>query len=598
MKNFIEKSKRILGMDNILTPVDRYIILALSLVFALLVFFRLGNMYAPQTTYQTSHENPDIIIDFGDYETVYNLHIFLGNLDNRHMSLSVFNEITQEWEIINNDVNVSSVFQWNRVEINYKVRYLGIVCQDREAVYNEFVFTGPNGIITPVNISEYPNLFDEQEYFFTTAEKTYMDGTMFDEIYHGRTGYEFVHSLPTYETTHPQLGKCLIALGIKIFGMTPFGFRFMVAIFGILFIPLMYIFAKRMFKSTFCAFVSGMLIAFDCMHYTLSRISTIDIFVAFFIILCYYFMYKYIEFDDEYRKNPNLSDKFMPRQNFIALASSGLAMGMAISTKLTGVYAAVGLAVIFLFHTIKKWPKGQVLRLLGFCVAFFIVIPLVIYILPYSFTVEANAQPGYGDMTISFDKDTGLYIGYGHTGLLAKTLRNTNYMINYHKNLVATHYYATPFYEWPIMWMPLLAANDTVNSLGQVSSVTYIGNPAVFWIGFICVFPVFFFAIFKKDRNARFLSVAYLAQYVPWFFVSRITFIYHYLPSAIFSMLMIVFCVDKLIKWKPAFKKVTCFYLIAVVILFFIFFPVISGYPVSREYGMSLRWLPEWILVL
>ena len=45
-------------------------------------------------------------------------------------------------------------------------------------------------------------------------------------------------------------------------------------------------------------------------------------------------------------------------------------------------------------------------------------------------------------------------------------------------------------------------------------------------------------------------------------------------------------------------KKAITIYLVTAVICFFIFFPVISGLPVSMEYGLRLRWLKDWILVL
>ena len=199
----------------------------LTLIFLILVFFKLGNTYAPQTMYTTDETNKDIIIDFGDYISIDRLYIYLGYEANRNLSLSTFNEVTQTWEVINTENNVGSVFQWNSVNIYYKLRYLGIVATDDMAAFNEFVFIGPDGErILPVNANQYPELFDEQDMFFDTTNTTYMNGTMFDEVYHGRTGYEFVHGLPTYETTHPQFGKCLIALGIKMFGMTPFGWRF------------------------------------------------------------------------------------------------------------------------------------------------------------------------------------------------------------------------------------------------------------------------------------------------------------------------------------------------------------------------------------
>lgn len=611
MTNFYNKCKDLFKKNKYFTPLDFKIMGILTLIFTIMVFFRLGNTYAPESTYTTSYENRDIIIDFGDYISIEKLHIYLGNLDNRKLSLSAFNEVTHSWEIINSDINVSSVFQWNDVNIYYKLRYLGIVSTDEEAIFNEFVFTGPEGIITPVNTSDYPTLFDEQEKFHKSIEKTYMDGTMFDEIYHGRTGYEFVHRLPTYETTHPQFGKCLIAIGILLFGMTPFGWRFMVAIFGILFIPLMYAFAKALFKDTFVATCVGIFITFDCMHYTLSRISTIDIFVAFFIILSYYYMYQYIINDSDYRNNNNGFEKFPPKSVYLPLGLCGIFMGLAISTKLTGVYAGVGLAVILFIHLIKYPPKKQTFRLFLFCFLFFIVLPVIMYILAYIPTVEKYAQMGYTDKTITWNEN-GLSIGYGYTGLLARTARNTNYMITYHKNLVAEHYYSTPWYEWPIMWMPLLAANDIYSYPDIVSSVSYIGNPLVWWTGIPCVIYTFAQAIIgifnsrkvlseqKRARylQAQFLIIAYLASYIPWFAVSRITFIYHYLPCALFTIIMMGYTIRDIISAKQNYKTAVATYLALTIIMFFIFFPVISGLPVSKEWGLHLRWLPDWILVL
>ena len=61
-----------------------------------------------------------------------------------------------------------------------------------------------------------------------------LNSMYFDEIYHGRTGYELLHAMPVYETTHPPLGKDFIMIGIAIFGMTGFGWRFSGTLFGVL----------------------------------------------------------------------------------------------------------------------------------------------------------------------------------------------------------------------------------------------------------------------------------------------------------------------------------------------------------------------------
>lgn len=581
---------------------DRADFLALSalvLVFTALAFFRLGNTYAPQSYYTTDTSNRDIVLDFGDYVDLSSFSVFLGNLNTRHFSLSAFNEVTGAWEIINGEAVAESVFAWNQIDLNYRLRYLGIVVTDDESMINEIVIKHMDGsVILPVNYEEYPALFDEQELF--PDARTYMTGTMFDEVYHGRTAYEFLHGLPAYETTHPHFGKILISLGVLLFGMTPFGWRFVPVMFGIAIIPLMYFFARKLFKEPFIAAATTALLVFDCMHYNLSRIATIDIFAAFFILMMYYYMFRYFQKDSAYRcgllaghnitpvisssssdKSASagsfcaLSDKFPPTEVYTPLALSGISMAFAIATKWTGVYAGAGLAALFIWYTLTHFPKKQTLRLFLFCCLFFVAIPLVIY-------------------TLCFIPVVG-YTQYDN--LIDKTIQGTLSMFDYHYNLEAEHYYSSPFYEWPVIWMPLLDANDIV-SADKVSSVSCMGNPLIWWAGIPCVLYVLFSWIFKKDKKAGFLVIAYLAQYVPWMPIKRITFIYHYFPAILFVILMMGYTMADIRKRFLWGKKAITIYLVTAVICFFLFFPVVSGLPVPQEYGLRLRWLKEWILVL
>ena len=55
-----------------------------------------------------------------------------------------------------------------------------------------------------------------------------------------------MHGLNTYEWTHPPLGKVMMMIGIQLFGMTPFGWRFMGALMGVLMLPLLYLIVKQL----------------------------------------------------------------------------------------------------------------------------------------------------------------------------------------------------------------------------------------------------------------------------------------------------------------------------------------------------------------
>lgn len=558
-----------------LTRQDYFYLILLTFIFSVLAFFRLGDTYAPESSYTTDTQNRDIVLDFGEYTDIGSVSIYLGNLNTRHFSISAFNEVTGAWEVFNGEAVAESVFAWNKIDLNYRLRYLGIVATDDTSVLNEMVFQKTDGtVILPVNYEEYPALFDEQNMF--PEVKTYLTGTMFDEVYHGRTAYEFLHKLTTYETTHPHLGKILISIGIIIFGMNPFGWRFMSVVFGILIIPLMYLFARKLFKNSFIAAATAGLLVFDCMHYTLSRIATIDIFAAFFILLMYYFMYDYFLKDSIYRQSENChTDKFPPKAVYLPLALSGISMALGVATKWTGVYAGLGLGILFIWYTLTHFPKGQVIRLFGFCCLFFIAIPLIVYTLCFIPVV------GYTE----------------YSGLIDKAIKGTQYMFDYHSNLVAEHYYSSPFYEWPIIWMPLLDANDAVNAT-QVSAVSCMGNPAIWWVGIPCQLYVLFRWIFKRDKKAGFLCISYLAQYVPWMSISRITFIYHYFPAILFVILMMGYTMMHIKEHFSWGKKAITIYMAIAILCFLVFFPVISGLPVDLEYGLHLRWLKDWILVL
>ena len=114
-------------------------------------------------------------------------------------------------------------------------------------------------------------------------------------IYHARTGYETLHGMQIYETTHPPLGKDLIALGIAIFGMTGFGWRFFGTLFGVLMVPVLYLLARRLTRKPRLAGFAAVLLSLDFMRFSQSRLATIDSYVTFFILLGAYWMVCYCQ---------------------------------------------------------------------------------------------------------------------------------------------------------------------------------------------------------------------------------------------------------------------------------------------------------------
>lgn len=131
---------------------------------------------------------------------------------------------------------------------------------------------------------------------------TYENSMYFDEIYHARTGYEHAHSLYTYETTHPPLGKVFMSWCIDLMGMTPFAWRFAGTVTGILMIPAIYLLAMQLMKRTRWAALSALLLTADCMHFTQTRIATIDSFPVLFMMVMFLFMARWMQMSFYHQK--------------------------------------------------------------------------------------------------------------------------------------------------------------------------------------------------------------------------------------------------------------------------------------------------------
>ena len=538
-----------------------------TIIFAAIVFFRLGNNFIPQTSYYLYKNEGEIIINLGQKTHVDHLSIFAGEVGRSYINISLFDSEKNMWHELNSKDKISSEFNWNDIQINKNVQFIKIVALSDKIVIRELaVCDKNNNPIIPANKNNYKKLFDEQ--YMRPKINTYLFGTMFDEVYYTRTVYEFMHGLKAYEITHPPLGKSIMTIGIKCFGLNPFGWRFMSAIFGIIMVPLMYIFSKRLFKNNFIPAVTTCLLCFDFIHFTLSRICTLDVFIAFFILLMYYFMYYYVTI--------NFYD--MPlKKTFVPLLLCGISTALAISTKWTGLYAAAGLCIIFFASLYLRYIeyknnycpnaksfKGNAIKTILFCIIVFVIIPIAVYVLSYI-------------PVVTYSNTNNLFI---------KTYDNLKYMFNYHTNITGTHAFSSHWYEWPLIKRPLFDSIAHFRENGTCSSVSTLGNPAIWWVGILCVTYCFYLMIKEKDRKAAFLTVSYLAQLIPWMFVSRYIIIYHYFPCALFQILIIGYTIERLCSKSSAkkIKKLSIIYCILVILIFAAFYPVISGYPVSTNY--------------
>ncbi len=162
---------------------------------------------------------------------------------------------------------------------------------------------------------------------------------------------------------HPEVGKWLIALGEKSFGMDPFGWRIASAVVGALMVLVMCRLLRRMTGSTVLGCIAGMLLMFDGLHFVLSRLALLDIFLAFFILCAVHCL---VADRDHFRRRlarrtadaPDHPDGKEPRVGWGPirpvlfrpwLIAGGVCFGLAIGTKWAAAWplAAFGVMVWF-----------------------------------------------------------------------------------------------------------------------------------------------------------------------------------------------------------------------------------------------------------
>jgi dolichyl-phosphate-mannose--protein O-mannosyl transferase len=260
------------------------------------------------------------------------------------------------------------------------------------------------------------------------------------------------------------------------------------------------------------------------------------------------------------------------KKSLTLLALCGAAMGLAIAVKWQGVYAAFGLPLLFFPALYKLYLRNKRQAVITFlsCFGIFVALPIVIYVLSYIPFLNAN--------------------GSG----ISAIWENQKLMYKYHSFdvLGSEHPFASPWWSWPLNQVPLFQYQAIISpTLKQGMSA--FGNPAVWWFGIFAT-GFMIYSLAKKRRHESdtiFLLIVYAVNFIPWIFITRLTFIYHYFPSVPFVVLLIAMLFKYHVK-----QKYLCFVYAGIVLLLFIlFFPVLSGMNVNVEFVKDwLRWFPKW----
>ena len=620
---------------------------AVTALYGVLAFTNLGSTVAPQHGMVSTSGEEQIVFELNESQDFY--FLYYAGVSYNSFSIAV-SEDGESWsENYPCEMREGLCYRWNYAleswtDVNGTVKYGDNSPEGRLTLHGKYVrlnaeaaglnlfevaFRSPSGenlaAAVVAHTGDRPDmlaeaqdpaaLLDEQD--TCVGEPGWYTGTYFDEIYHARTAYEHLHGQRPYETTHPPLGKLLMAVGIAIFGMTPFGWRFAGAFIGVLMLPALYLLTKQLLHRRSLAAAAMTAFALDLMHYTQTRIATIDSFPVFFILLSYLCMIRYMQTDvfalRQEEKPRCFSHAFWKSQ--IPLALSGLFMGLSIASKWIGLYSAVGLAVLFFTAVWRQFRAGsfafccidrqemepdiqkridgaqrftlnRILMTCGLCVVYFILVPCVIYYLSYIPYLSPT-----GPVTI--ERVVQAQIG----------------MLNYHSTpgLGMDHPFQSPWWQWPLILKPMWFAQDKFEPAGMASTIMCMGNPWIFYLGALCMLGVIGALLCKAFRLGRSgleirrgdgdlslytIVIGFAAQFLPWVLVPRSMYMYHYFASVPFIIIATVWWIGRIRKPKAVAIALTV-YLTGAAVFFVMFFPYASGWLTSTQWLDSMKWVSK-----
>jgi dolichyl-phosphate-mannose--protein O-mannosyl transferase len=519
--------------------------------FLIYAFSGLGSRSAPQN-YEVMHYKayPVATFDFAKPTQIDRLCYYIGIDKKVNFTFEYLEK--DNWKVYDiYDKDFPFSFRWQCINKDITTSKMRLRMTKNQMMLNEVRFMYKNRPLHYETNKE--KLNDEEDVKVNT---TYYGGMFFDEIYHSRTAYEITRNIKVYENTHPYLGKLLIIPGIKLFGMTPFGWRFTNVLFGALLIFMAYYFALELFRKKLFAFSSALLMSYSFMHLTQSRVGLIDTFGVLFVFISYYFLYR-----------------FIVKQKLSLLLYSGLFFGLASAVKWSAVFAALGFVFIALYLLITRYPlkkRFSGYRLIVYGLLSYVVIAVSVYIVSF---FDIYMQNGSFEQIIEYQIN----------------------MFNYHSSLNSEHAYSSPWWSWPIDYRPMCYYRKIHDKI--FSSITVFGNPAIFWVGIISILYMFYLSFKRKTLESSFIVLAFLGLYIPYIFIGRQMFIYHFYYAVPFMMLAIVYMLKDIIKHYPQYNKFYFLYLSVVVILFLSFYPVLSAYEVPKVYvDYVLKWFSGWWL--
>jgi dolichyl-phosphate-mannose--protein O-mannosyl transferase len=437
--------------------------------------------------------------------------------------------------------------------------------------------------------------------------------------------------LPT-EIVHPDGGKWIISIGEAIFGFNSFGWRISAVVVGALTVLVLARLVRRLTGSTAIGCFAGLLLCFDGMHFVMSRLALLDVFLAFWVVCgvaC-------LVADRDWLLHPGRGDRLVRHRPFRPWQlAAGVCFGMACGTKWNGVYvlAAFGLlAVVWEVLARRRARKDIGLAPHGFRTTFAVGVPAFLSIVVVAFAVYLATWTGflihhhayelrYGHGYGADNPPWGSYISTPAHGFLGETRNAFRSLWHFHVMVYDFHtgdYLAKqhhPYQSNPLGWLVMErpVGVDAQNDLPAAScgapatsscmrEVLILGNPILWWTGALALLAALVAWIVSRDWRWGVPVVAVAVSWLPWFrFDDRPIFSFYAVAFIPFTIIAIALVVNGMVRSVDTPRQlyvvslVSGAFLVAVVVTFWYFYPIYTDQLIPYDTWFDKMWFNRWI---
>lgn len=421
---------------------------------------------------------------------------------------------------------------------------------------------------------------------------------------------------------HPPLGKWLIALGIRLVGMEPTGWRLATAIAGIVTVFLVARVGRRLFRSTLLGCAAALFVAVDGMAIAVSRTAILDGILAMFVIAAFACLLV-----DRDRVRSAYADWGAARLTDGGpigdgpvfgwrpwRLAAGLMLGMACATKWSGLYAVVFFGLLTVIWEISarrtigvRSPVPNSLLRDG-PIAFVTIVGTTVVTYLVSWWGWITSSNGWDRQWAAENPASGL------AGIVPDWLRSLWHyhvdMYEFHSNLTKAHDYASDAWTWLWLKRPVSFDYQGVEQ-GQPGcdaaecsqEVLALGTPVLWWAACIALVVCLWRWFMHRDWRPGAILAGMLATWVPWLlFWERTTFAFYAVAILPFMALAVAYCLGLILGETRASTTrravggvVAGAFVLIVVVVAWYFYPIHVDQIIPRDQWSDRMWFDSWI---